>query len=209
MSARITGISLSGNTATTSVALPTHNPGDLILLFVSRSTNATVPTKPSAAGTVPAWVDLDVAGGTQLSTTRVQYFVATANNHTSGAWTNGQFLAAIVIAGAPQSSPIGGHAKASDSSSSTSTAPAVTLSKTDGSSLLLHYHFHRGAVAANWASPPAGYTQLAAQDGICIDQKNSSTSDGAETRSVSASATGMDCATVEILSAPGGFFAMF
>ena len=74
--------------AGSSITLPTHAVGDIIVIFAYRDGATAVPTNPTAGGTVPAWVDIDAAAGANTNSARSAYFVATATNHTSGTWTN-------------------------------------------------------------------------------------------------------------------------
>jgi hypothetical protein len=194
----VTGSNISN---TTSVALPSHNVGDLIVIFAYRMSNATAPSVPSAAGTVPAWITIDTLSGATAGSVVDAYFVATATNHTSGTWTNATGMIAVVISGGHASSPIGGHAAVNPTGSTTScTAPAVTLSRTDGSSLLLHLHNHNTPFTS-WGSAPAGYTRLQSASGspACCNTKNDTTSDGSIAQPLTSTASGNAAATVEIL----------
>jgi hypothetical protein len=193
--------------ADTSVPIPTHVAGNLIVIF-ARNSGATTPGKPSAGGTVPAWVN-GVSGGSSFALCRTVSFVATANNHTSGVWTNTDGLIAVVITAPNASTPIGGQAVGTTASTANiCTAPAVTMTNTDGTSILLHF-FGWGdgsnPVTSISATAPAGYTQRvqlvdgANLIGLCLDTKNVTTTDGAVNQSSNSSPwyTG---ATVEILS---------
>lgn len=190
--------------AATSITLPTHAVGDIIVIYAYRGASTTTPTKPSAAGTVPAWVDVDNTTGANSNSSRVAYFVATATNHTSGTWTNATDLAVIVLRG-QAASPIGGHAE-SGSSGTTLTAPSVTLTKTDGSSVLLH--FYGVAAITAWGSAPTGYTRRAAETaiavdgttGVCLNTKDSTTSDGSVSQSATIGTTAYRGASVEVLA---------
>lgn len=204
----------ANNSATTSVTLPAHNVGDLIVIFASRRSNATAPSVPVAAGTVPAWNTIDTQSGTTNGSCVTAYFVATATNHTSGTWTNATDMIAVVISGAAPS-PIGGHAtNNAGSATTTAVAPTVTLSKTDGSSVLLHFFNHNSSTAITWAAAPTGYTQQSVGSFALLDTKTSTTSDGSvtQTGTFGGGGAGYACATVEVLAASaalGNFFAMF
>ena len=45
--------------AATSITLPTHAAGDLIVIFAFKDGATTIPTVPSAGGTVPTWNTID------------------------------------------------------------------------------------------------------------------------------------------------------
>lgn len=163
-------------TATTATfALPTHAVGDLIIIFAFTS-SALAVTQPAAGGTVPTWTSIDSATGLRVSQT-----VATATNHTSGAWTNANRMIAVVIRD-QHSTPIGGHA-IDNATSTTPTAPAATLTNTDGTSILLHFYGSSSVSGGAWAAAPAGYTRLAdvfsASNGACLNRKDVTTTDGA------------------------------
>jgi len=199
----------------TSVPLPPHQVGDDIVLFVYRYASlggGTLPTKPSAGGTVPAWVDISAASGSSNNASRTAHFVATANNHTSGTWTSATGMIAVVLRG-QTASPIGGFAETGNTTFP-ATAPAVALSKTDGSSTILHFVGVNlfGGTAGSFGAPPAGYTAYQGDSMVACFAKDVSTSDGAAAIAYSGTASAWRGATVEILGTlppPLGFFAMF
>lgn len=177
------------NTSTTNtVTIPTHAIGDLILICSWNAGNfqTTPPTKPSAAGTVPAWVDIVAnTGASNVSGIRIARFTATATNHTSGTWTGATIMMAIVIRGQNATTPIGGAAEA-DSGSFTganSTTPAITLVNSTGSSMILSVHV---AYAMTGTAPaaPSGYTRRASGSRILANTKNVTTSDGSYVQNV-------------------------
>lgn len=187
-----------------SVALPTHAVGNLILIFAwDNSTNQ--PVKPTAGGTVPDWgTAIDTGAGTVSS--GVYGFIASANNHTSGTWTSTIEMAAVVVGGQKATSYIGGHGATETSASTTNVpAPGVTLTKTDGSSLLISF-FGVYSPSADWGAAPAGYTKQASGwssggAGVCVDSKNSSVSSAAILHPI-ANALGWGRGnTVEVLAA--------
>lgn len=210
MTLSVTGSAIS---ALATVALPSHNIGDLIVIFGHRGGSLT-PTAPSAGGTVPAWNTIDTMGGTTIGSLVTAWFVATATNHTSGTWTNATGMIAVVITGGVAASPIGGHAAVNTGGTTTSsTAPAVTLTNSDGSSVLLHF-YGNPATISSWGAAPSGYTRLQATTAslVCCNSKNDTTSDGSIAQTLSATAAGSANATVEILAAAtkrSNFFALF
>ena len=183
------------------VTLPAHAVGDMIILVADRGIN-TVVGKPAAGGTVPTWTDIDAPVGTQGISLRTAYAVATATNHTSGTWTNAGSLAAIVLRG-QSAAPIGAHATATAgvSSSGTLTAPAVTLTKTDGTSMIFHVFAQSTSI---WGAAPAGYTRVVSNGttgttpALCVNSKNVSTSAPAATED-GAAFSAWCTATIEIL----------
>jgi hypothetical protein len=167
---------VTGSLAAT-VAIPTHVPGDLIIIWASNGASATSPTKPAASGTVPAWNDIDATatgtGGACVG--RTAYFVAQTNNHTSGAWANTNGMNAIVLSGQSAANPIGGHGNQLGSNATAMASPALTMVNTDGSSPVIYLFSMAGAVAYN--APPAGTTQqYSATGGTCCDTATGVTS---------------------------------
>lgn len=183
-----------------SVTIPTHAIGDLIVLFAYRDGSTTQPSKPSAAGTVPAWNDIQSGTGANTNSERSAYFVATATNHTSGTWTNATGMIAVVIQG-HASSPIGGSARGGSTASNSATAPSITQQQTNGKALILEFYGHRTVTA--WSSAPSGYTrQASVATEVCFNTKDSSTTDGSIAQpATTSSSSGYRAQTIEILGA--------
>lgn len=206
----ITGTSTA---ITTSVTIPIHRVGDLIVIYAFDDGFVTAPAQPAASGTVPAWAAIDNAAGASSCASGTFYFVATATNHTSGTWSNTSAMIATVIRNQNITSPIGGHAESGGTATNGATAPSITMSQTSGTSILLHLFGRRGNVGISaWSAAPAGYTSLAASvpsHPISAITKNDTTSDGSVTRASDENFNiGYRGATVEILAAPpqGNFF---
>jgi len=196
-SAQIAIAGVNSSTANT-VTIPTHAIGQIILLWVYRSNSNTTATKPSASGTVPAWVDVVNNTGTNTNSARIAYFVATATNHTSGSWTNATGMIAVVM-DHQNVSPIGGSAEAGGSNTTQSVAPSITLSVSNGSSLILHFFGSRNATV-DWLAAPTGYTHVVNSGPLCMNVKNVSTTDGSCTQTHQSSGiAGYSGATVEVL----------
>lgn len=201
------------------LAMPAHSPGDLLIMFAYRYTvnstsGLTPPTTPAQSGTVPAWTTISANTGnsytsganTHYNSLKVAYAVATANNHSSGSWTNANLVAVLVVSSAA-ASPIGGNAETGgDTTTSTLTAPAVTMSKSDGTSLLIHAYTPAFASSLTWSAAPTGYTQIltraASNVAAAILTKNVSTSDGAVDQAITRDANirPYRAATIEILA---------
>lgn len=202
----------------TSVTLPTHAPGDMIILFAFRAGNTTIPAKPSAGGTVPSWTDINTNGGANSCASRSAYFIATASNHTSGTWTNATSMVAITVRG-QAGSPIGGFTESGGSAVNQCVAPAITLSKTTGSSMILHFLGQGTFVGMDntWSAPPAGYTLRASAGAsfgttsAALVTKDVTTSDGSLTQSHNTSFgnVGYRGNTIEILASEAGSFNYF
>jgi hypothetical protein len=199
-----------------SVTIPTHAVGDLIVICAFRvdfGGSTTPPSVPSAGGTVPTFTTITANTGTSgasyQASMRTAYAVATATNHTSGTWTDADYSCAVVLSGANTTTPIGGYAESGGTSSGSSTAPSVTLSKSDGTSQLLCFHVWVGTLS----TAPSGYTRRAGLGTVCFNTKDSTTSDGSVVQSYTAGGAGRPYrgAQIEVLQAAtiGSFFAMF
>lgn len=192
--------------AANSITLPAHQVGDLIFIVAFTNGTTTPPTPPAASGTVPAWVLVDALAGSSCAMS-VYQFVATANNHTSGAWTAPATaaMAAVVLRYEDRlaATPYGGHALNVSPATATSIGtPAITPVKTDGSSKMLYIYAHRNMTS--WDAAPTGFTRLTAANniaGICVNSKNDTTSDGAVVQTMTGTSTGCMAACLEILAA--------
>nr|WP_234878871.1 hypothetical protein [Mycobacteroides salmoniphilum] len=193
----------SAAAASSSVTIPTHSVGDLIVIFAFNPFTTTAPTAPSAGGTVPSWNYIDNANSGSGSGCTTAYFKATATNTTTGTWANASHTMAVIIRNQNASSPIGGHAQQAGSSATT-TAPSVTMNHTDGSSVLLHFHGHSSLSSTGWDAAPAGYTRgatsgAAFSSATALNYKNITTSDGSVAQTGGQN-TSYAAATVEIIN---------
>lgn len=188
------------------VTLPAHSAGDLIVVYAYDVRSGLVaPAIPSAGGTVPTWTPIHNNGMTFASSFnwRAVYAVATTSTHTSGTWVGTDILRAIVLSGAKQTSMIGATAY---STSFSSIAPGLTLSKTDGTSAILHQLFTTGST---FGAVPTGYTDRGSSNSSRILTKNVTTSCPVVQMDVDGFS---QTNSIEILAAPvasSGFFTMF
>lgn len=189
--------------AATSVAIPTHQVGDLLVVCAYRGSTATVPTVPTAGGTVPTWGAIDSASGSSNAIiTRAA--VATATNHTTGTWTNANEIAVLVIRG-QDTTWLGGHAVSAGSGGSSGGAniasASTTLTDSTGSSLLLYFWGIRSA--SSWGSAPAGQTRATTSDRLVCNTKDDSTSDGSLNQGVTTpTSQSYRSAIIEVLAPP-------
>jgi len=95
----ITRIGSTSTTVGTSVSLPIHQAGDLIIIFAFNRGSTTLPTPPTASGTVPSWIFSRSRTSVNLSGV-VYYALASASTTTSGTWSNTSQIATIVYRGA-------------------------------------------------------------------------------------------------------------
>ncbi|QOC55766.1 hypothetical protein SEA_JORGENSEN_6 [Mycobacterium phage Jorgensen] len=185
------------------VTLPSHQAGDLILIYAWVVNSTTTPSKPSASGTVPTWIDIDASAGANNCASRISYAIATGSSHTSGTWSAPAgyiSLAAVVVRNVHASDPIGSHSANGGNSTSVVTS-AITPEVTDGSSVLLYLHGCANLIA--WDSAPSGFTRRSAvstgifNSGVCVNTKNDTTSDGSATQT-GTTGSGWRAAIVEI-----------
>ena len=135
-SCRASFVSAASTAASTSVVLPAHQAGDLILVIALSTSQATVSI-PAAGGTVPTWNAPAASSGGSLpgvSSCRFQWAIATGSSTTSGTWTNANRLAAFVFRNVHQTSPL----VANGTSNTTGTTPSMTLNRTDQTSQVLY-----------------------------------------------------------------------
>lgn len=201
----------------TSLTLPTHAIGDIIVIYTTSAAAGTIPSVPSAGGTVPTWTSISTDSS---SGARLAYTVATATNHTSGTWTNSVDIMAAVLRGQGTTSPVGGSAFSySTAAAANVIAPSITLNDTSGNSQILHFMVtYRAINTFTWSAAPSGYTSRlslngspASAHGYRLLTKDSTTSDGSVTQGTSANPTEKFSASLEIVASQnaGQFFAMF
>lgn len=148
--------------AAATVAMPAHQPGDIIIVSVRRANN-TAATIPTASGTVPNYVRpaaLTGAGTNTLAQTTV-WFQATASNHTTGTFTNGNHIVIIVLRSDNPLADftIGAVVNANGNNDTTQAWPALTLTYRDGTSMGVRIGSRGASGHANLGSPPAaGWT---------------------------------------------------
>lgn len=140
--------------AAATVTIPAHQIGDLILIFAYRDGSNTVPTVPTAGGTVPTWTQIGSSGG-NTNSSRFHYAIATATTTTSGTWTNATELICLVY----RNATIGASAGGSGAATTTVNYPALTLQRTDNSSWAVGVAGHRTATNVDLA--PSGMTNRA------------------------------------------------
>jgi hypothetical protein len=115
----------SGSASATTVTIPTHAVGDMIVIM-ARGTVA--PTVPTAGGTVPTYTTIGTAGANNSVGWTVARAIATATTHTSGTWTNAAQMHVLVLRASTGSISVG-DAPAAQGANNTQTIiyPALTL----------------------------------------------------------------------------------
>jgi Concanavalin A-like lectin/glucanases superfamily len=143
-----------------SVTMPGHQAGDIIIVAAYRAT-ATAPTVPTAGGTVPAWTTINAAGANSLSMT-VVWAVATASNHTTGAFTNATQIIVLVLRSSAGTLSFGATAIGNGTTSATTIIyPALTLQSTAGLSMGVRIGIRATAGAAVGTAPTSYVVKIA------------------------------------------------
>jgi len=190
----ISFVGAQGNTGTT-VTIPTHQSGDLILLFAYKDGSSTSITTPTAGGTVPTWISINFGGGS-FNSTNFRYAVATGSNTTSGTWTSATEIFCLVYRG---TKAIGATA-AANNTTNVITYPALTLNRTNSTSWIVGVAGHRSAT--NVEQAPSGMTNRVSSgtEAAGHDTNGTVSSWSAQTVTVNAS-SGWRSVTVELLDA--------
>lgn len=139
------GTLLWASASGSSLTLPAHAAGDLILIFAYRDGSTTAPSLPSG------WASIH-SGGANTNSARLGVKRATSSSETSGTWSNATEIVAVVI---PGGGWIGGFSSGGNSGTSIS-YPALTMEAGDGTSLVLGFAGHR--TATNVEGAPTGMT---------------------------------------------------
>lgn len=138
-----------------SIALPTHDTDDLIIIHASNHASATLPVKPSTAWTNS--YSASVAGGSVL----VAYMHAANASMISGTWTNATHLFATVWRGGTNTLVVPEFICTQTGTSATIAYPAQTAGtvKTDAANMaLLGYVLNSNT--ANTLLPPGATIDL-------------------------------------------------
>lgn len=175
----------------TTLAMPTHSAGDILLSYLGGFGDPVPSNPPAAGGTVPTWTLATFSG-----VGAVWWARATASNHTSGSWytASGWLHSMSAISGAKATgSPVGGSVSHSvNAIGNDFTVPALTMTNTNGSSLLITLFFVQNpsgnSGVPTMTNPTTGYTRRdstawIAPNGMAlyggVITKDESTSDGA------------------------------
>jgi hypothetical protein len=191
---------------TTSVAIPAHAVGDLII--VSARGTASAPSIPAAAGTVPAWTSLQQGIADSVGLTSA-FFVATAATTTTGTWTAAQHICVIVLRSSAGALSTSAARSSVGNAASTSTIvyPALAGITAGSMGVRIGARLTAGAAVGN---PPAGWTnriaQPAATPALALHTLSGLTGNlTADTVSGLSGTTAYRAHTIEVLdSSPGG-----
>lgn len=136
---------------TSSVEIPAHKKGDLIIIFASRDGSTTPPTVPSGLG----FSSGNANTGTTCSVISASK-VATSDKEVSGQWANATEMIAVVIRGGAS---IIRHTGANGTGTTVNYSGIVTMSD-PGVSWGLRFAFHK-STNTNLQNPPTGFTNIA------------------------------------------------
>jgi hypothetical protein len=187
----------ASSAAATTVSVPVHAVGDLMVIFAYRDGSTTAPTIPSGWTIIGSASSGGTGGGRNSSV--MAYKIATATNDTSGTWANATELEVQVYRG-QNASPIGANGSTVGTSTNIISYPALTLNVTNGTSWVAGFAGHQSASAASMAVAPTGMTNRTAIIGIAGHDTNSGVSTWtAKTVTVSTSASYLS-RTLEIKS---------
>lgn len=150
----ISFVGAQGNAGTT-VTIPAHEAGDLILLLAFRDGSTAPITTPAAGGTVPSWVSIAFVG-LNFYSYNFRYAIATASNTTSGTWTSATEVLCLIYRG---TKAIGSSGSA-NGINNVITYPARTLNRANGTSWVVGVAGHRNA--SNVEQAPTGMTNRVA-----------------------------------------------
>lgn len=136
----------ANSAAATTVSIPTHAAGDLIIILANRSTSATPPTLPIG------WTNIQ-SGSVDSESLRVGYKIAASSSETSGTWTNATSLGVVVY----RNAAVGASATTLNTTGTTVNWPALTLQDGSGKSWVAGFAFIQNANSDN--TIPSGYTK--------------------------------------------------
>jgi len=190
----------SASAAATSVAIPTHMVGDVIIVTCRRG-NTTPPSIPSAGGTVPTWVTVESGGADAVSLVTVMC-IATATDTTTGTFTNAAQIIVSVLR-PNKAAALGAHATGNAASTETIVFPALTRQSSDG---ICVRTATRAAADSEVANAPSGWTNRAVQPAagsavLCLHTQDAAGDPTADTVNTTGSAAAYRAHTFEIKAA--------
>lgn len=138
----------AASAAATSLTLPTHQAGDMLLLFAYRSGSTTPPTVPTG------WTVVNQAGNNNNAAV-LAYRVATGAGTASGTWANATHISTSAYRSSSGTLQLGATA-ADGGSGDILSYSGLTLQDADGSSWVAAFGGHRQAT--NVETAPSGMT---------------------------------------------------
>ena len=159
----VTLVGTATSAAATSVTLPAHSTGDLIVIIAFRVGSNTAPTASTGGSTITNLCN----GGDNSTSYRVGYLTAAGSAETSGTWANATHMHAMVFQGVTAVSTC---TTLSGTATTTLSYPAMTLADSDGSSYVVRAGLTNQTSSTSGAM--TGYTLLKNETG---SSRNSST----------------------------------
>lgn len=186
--------------AATTVTIPAHQKGDLLVFSAYRGTSTTPATRP--VGIADIGPTTTKTGTTQSM--RLGYKVATGTSDTSGTWTNASELTVHVLRPDPGFTAVPGQVAFSSSTTTTITFPALTLGDTSGLSWVLGF-VGSSNTTQTLGTAPTGMTNrqhiVGASNQAASDDTNGGVSSWS-VQTITAGAGNSVSATLEILCLP-------
>lgn len=140
----------SASAGATTITIPAHEVGDLLVIFAYRDGNNNAPSLPAD------WTNIGTANGGASNSSRLAYRIATVTNTSSGTWTNATGLVVHVYRGQNVSTPIGGDGNVGGNST-TVIYPNLTMTQGDGTSWVAGFAGHR-STDTTLETDPGGMT---------------------------------------------------
>jgi hypothetical protein len=192
---------ISQTSGTDTFTMPSHETGDLLVVFAYRDGSTTAPGEPAGAG----WSTIGSGGGSSNSS-RISYKIAASNSEVSGTWTNATTTFVHVYRGVKTSDPIGDNNVATGSST-TITHPALSLAVTDGSSWVASFFGHRSTNATTLTAAPSGMINRsssadATDQGAGFDTNGGVSSFASRTTAIGGTSSNWIARSVEIEAQP-------
>lgn len=190
----------TGNNTNSIASMPSHQAGDLLIIFACRDGNNTAPSLPAG------WTNVLNTAGTSTIGARTGYKIAASGAETSGTWTNATSVVCVVYRGADiEEGPIGGSGVTSSTGTSV-TYPTLTMLEGGGTSWVAGFAGHR-SVNTSLETPPSGMSlredNIDATDEAVSHDTNGGVSSWSNTAvSVGGTSSGWISHTVEIVAAP-------
>jgi hypothetical protein len=188
------------SSATTTVTLPSHQAGDLILIAAFRE-NATPASIPSSYTSI-------LSSSANTMGIAVGWRLAAGSSETSGTWTNATLLMCHVYCGVNPIIPIGGNV-ATGGSSTTLTYGGITMTVSDGTSWVVGFGAHR-STNTSILTAPSGMTNTSRakqsanenSDGAGFDTNGGVSSWSSQTAAVGGTTSGWRTGVIELIAGP-------
>jgi hypothetical protein len=145
-SSTVTYVSSQVFTGSTSVAFPTHQPNDLLVIY---AVGGAAPTAPAGWTAVPTGQSGNPAG-------TLAYKWATGTTASTGAWNGNAAGIMYVFRDADKTTPFGAVGT-SLGNGLVVTAPALALTEPNGSSLVAHQYYNNGTTGSWTNKAPANF----------------------------------------------------